>query len=304
MTSWHSYPSLYAVGHKYIQDLLLDPVLVEEKVDGSQFSFGLFIDQGVPTLKVKSKNKELNLDEPDKMFSKAVEVVKRLEDELRPGWTYRAEYLRTPKHNALEYNRVPSNHLIIFDINTGHEEYMSYEDKQAEAGRLGFECVPLIWRGVITSHEQFKGLIDRESTLGGCYIEGVVVKNYSRFGADKKPLMGKYVSEAYKETAKREWKQSNPTAGDVVDRLVSELATPRRWDKAIEHLRDRGELEGAPQDIGKLLKEIKADVQKEEAEYIKDRLFEYAWPHIERRVINGFPQYYKDKLVQQQFEGV
>jgi hypothetical protein len=42
MTSWHSYPKLYAMGHRAIADLLLDDVIVQEKVDGSQFSFGLF----------------------------------------------------------------------------------------------------------------------------------------------------------------------------------------------------------------------------------------------------------------------
>ena len=37
--SWHSYPSTFALGHKALAELLLDPVLVEEKIDGSQFSW-------------------------------------------------------------------------------------------------------------------------------------------------------------------------------------------------------------------------------------------------------------------------
>lgn len=41
MESWHSYPSIYNLGHRYIADLLTVPVIVEEKIDGSQFSFGL-----------------------------------------------------------------------------------------------------------------------------------------------------------------------------------------------------------------------------------------------------------------------
>ena len=36
-----SYPKVYNLGHKAITDLLLDPIIVEEKVDGSQFSFGM-----------------------------------------------------------------------------------------------------------------------------------------------------------------------------------------------------------------------------------------------------------------------
>lgn len=41
-SSWNSYPQIYALGHRYLEDLLKDPVLVEEKIDGSQFSFGRF----------------------------------------------------------------------------------------------------------------------------------------------------------------------------------------------------------------------------------------------------------------------
>jgi hypothetical protein len=41
MNSWHSYPSIYNLGHRALQDLLTVSVNVEEKVDGSQFSFGI-----------------------------------------------------------------------------------------------------------------------------------------------------------------------------------------------------------------------------------------------------------------------
>jgi hypothetical protein len=36
MNSWHSYPSIFTLGHSAISDLLDGPVCVEEKVDGSQ----------------------------------------------------------------------------------------------------------------------------------------------------------------------------------------------------------------------------------------------------------------------------
>jgi len=37
----HSYPSVYAIGHKAIEEIFLGPVLIEEKIDGSQFSWGI-----------------------------------------------------------------------------------------------------------------------------------------------------------------------------------------------------------------------------------------------------------------------
>ena len=54
MDSWHSYPQIYALGHRYITELLLDPVLVEEKIDGSQFSFGVFEVEGEHQLRCRS----------------------------------------------------------------------------------------------------------------------------------------------------------------------------------------------------------------------------------------------------------
>jgi hypothetical protein len=53
--SWHSYPQVYALGHKYLQFLLSSTVIIEEKIDGSQFSFGRFGDH----LRLKSKGKEI-----------------------------------------------------------------------------------------------------------------------------------------------------------------------------------------------------------------------------------------------------
>ena len=29
--SWHSYPSIFAMGHRALKELFLDPVIVEEK---------------------------------------------------------------------------------------------------------------------------------------------------------------------------------------------------------------------------------------------------------------------------------
>jgi ATP-dependent RNA circularization protein (DNA/RNA ligase family) len=252
--SWHSYPKVYALGHRAIADLLLDDdIIVEEKVDGSQFSFGKF--DG--TTKVRSKGCQINTEYPEKMFVHALDVVRDLP--LHDGWTYRAEYLKKPKHNALAYDRIPRNHLIVFDINTGHEAYLGYDDKAAEAERIGLECVPLIYRGKVDGPEQIQEWLKRVSILGGQNIEGVVLKNYKRFSVDGKAMIGKYVSEAYKEAHGNEWRQDNPVQGDIVQRLIERYRTPARWAKAVQHLREAGTLEGSPRDIGPLIKEAQVE---------------------------------------------
>lgn len=301
MESWHSYPSTFAIGHRALAELFLDPVIVEEKVDGSQFSFGLFDHQdGERTIHCRSKGAQLNILAPEKMFVQAVEVAKSLP--LRVGWTYRAEYLKKPKHNALAYDRIPKNHLIVFDVNTGHEQYLSYVEKAEECARLGLEVVPLLFEGVIESVEQFRSMLDRVSVLGGQKIEGVVVKNYRRFGPDKKVLIGKFVSEAFKEVHAAEWKAANPTRNDIVERLIETLRTPARWNKAAQHLRERGELDDSPRDIAKLIKETQEDIEKDSMDLIAEKLAEWALPQIRRGVIRGLPEWYKEELLKLQFE--
>ena len=298
-TSWHSYPKVFAIGHRAVQDLFLDPVVVQEKVDGSQISFGTF--DGV--LKIRSKGAEIVPDAPEKMFAKGVETIAAIAPLLTGGWTYSGEYIRTPKHNVLAYDRVPRGHIVLFDVRYGDEQYHTPHDVMVEAERLGLEVVPTLFEGVIDSPEKLVVLLETQSILGGQKIEGVVVKNYKRFGEDKKALMGKYVSEAFKEVHKGEWRAANPTKADVVQSIIAGLRTPARWQKAVQHLRDRGELLGEPRDIGALIKEVQEDTISECEAEIKELLYRWAKPNILRGIVGGLPQWYKDELMKKQFDG-
>lgn len=295
-TSWHSYPKIYNLGHDAIIKLFDDEVLVEEKIDGSQFNFGIIDGE----LRVKSKEKEMVLDAPEKMFDIAVDVVKDLP--LKEGWTYRGEYLQKQKHNCLNYSRVPNKHIILFDVNTGEEQYLSRKEKEEEAARLGLEIVPELYSGTVSSADQLFQFLERESILGGTKIEGVVIKNYLQYGRDKKVLMGKYVSEEFKEKHKRAWGESNPTTRDIISQIVLSLRTEARWNKAAQHLRERGELEESVRDIGNLIKEVQNDIRAEEEEWIKDKLYKHAIQSILRQCSSGVPEWWKKKLAEKQFE--
>jgi hypothetical protein len=312
MSSWHSYSSIFSMGHAAIADLLKEPVYVEEKVDGSQFSFGLIESTELEQthgadrfmLRIRSKGCEMVVDAPEKMFSLAVETATRLKPDLHPGWTYRCEYLRAPKHNALIYKRVPSQHLIIFDIETDECKFLPYHEKFVEAQRLCLETVPLLKEGIVADIEEFRHFLNLQSILGGQNIEGVVVKpvGYGLFGKDKKVLMGKFVSEAFKETHSKMWRAENPTTGDIIGALGATYTTQARWQKAILHLAEQGLITDSPQDIGLLIKEVPLDVKKECEDEIKDKLFAFAWPYISRIVTRGLPEFYKDLLLKKQFE--
>ena len=310
-TAWHSPGSIYTLGHKVIRDLLHVPVQVQEKVDGSYFAFGLFpeIDKGEGPLRVRSKGAVMHPDAPQNMFSAAVTTVKSLQERLTPGWMYRAEVLARPKHNTLAYDRVPAGNLILHDICTAEETFLPYGELAAEAARLGLEAVPQLGvfgaNGVpLLTLDALHELLNTVSVLGGQKIEGIVVKPLvDQFGPDKKLLMGKFVSEAFKEAHTQAWKENNPTNKDIIGFLADKFNHPSRWLKAVQHMAEVGELDNSPKDIGKLIRAVPIDVLKEEADAIKDALFKHAWPHIARGVTRGLPEWYKELMLQKQFEG-
>lgn len=295
----NSYPKVYNLGHRAIAEILDGPVLVEEKVDGSQFSFGIVDGE----LQCRSRKQQIILDAPPNLFAEGVAAVQNVQHLLTPGWVYRAEYLQKPKHNAIAYGRIPNNHIVIFDVCDGIESYLHPIKKTSEAHKLGFEVVPTFFEGKVETMEQLIELLQTTSFLGEKKIEGVVLKRYDRFTIDGKAMMGKFVSEEFKERNSKEWKKNNPGMADVVQLLIAELKTEARWQKAVQHLRDEGVLVDEPKDIGGLMKAVGRDVLEEEVDFIKERLFKYAWPKIQRGVTAGLPQWYKEELAKAAFVG-
>lgn len=292
-----SYSEVYNLGNKYIEGLLALPLNVEEKVDGSQFS----VRKENGALLYRSHGKQMYAESPEKMFQLVIDNVRGLD--FHEGWTYRGEYLQTPHHNTLSYARVPALNWVIFDIDKGDQDYMEYEEKRIEAERLGVEVAPLLYRGIVTK-ELLEGFLGHESFLGNTTIEGVVMKNYSFFNTkDHKVTMAKFVSEKFKEDHRASWGAANPHTGDFIENIIALLKTDARWQKAIQHLNENGTLLHDPKDIGPLLKELGIDLLKDEEAFIREELFKYAWPKIQRGVTAGFAEWYKNKLVDEAFAG-
>lgn len=288
----NSYSKVFNLGHRAVEDIFNNDVIIEEKIDGSQFSFGLS-----SQLEARSRNQIIDLDAPEDLFAPAIKTIKELD--LHPGWKYRSETLKAPKHNTIAYNRVPKRNIIIFDIDTGDQKYLSYEDKVNEANRLGLEVVPLLYTKK-PSMEEFEKLLQIESVLGGSRIEGVVIKNYSMFTGDGKTMMAKFVSEKFKEANNKNWEHNRYSGKTFLVRIVDELRTDARWNKSIQHLRENGELENSPRDIGKLIIELQKDLEEEYKEEILERFWKIYSKQIIRGITKGFPEYYKKLLAESQ----
>ena len=138
----------------------------------------------------------------------AVATAKELTPKLTPGWTYRGEYLSKPKHNSLVYSRIPEKHVILFDINTGHEQYLPYDDVVVVAIHLGLEVVP--WRKVSTDLEALDAERDLPSEVAvrrGITLprerEGVVLRPLVEMTLNNSErVIVKHKGDKFRETAK------------------------------------------------------------------------------------------------------
>lgn len=308
-----SYQKIYNVGHLALEKFFHKPVYVQEKLDGSQFSFRKNEDGSVS---FRSKGAIIDPDAPPKMFRLAVEGVLERADRLEFNWVYRGEAITKNQHNALCYERTPQGYVVVFDVEIpfNHDgivvvKPMEPRAVEMEATRLGYESAPVLGCEIIAHPDQLTKYLKFTALLGGPMIEGVVLKRFpvdALFGPDGKLLAAKYVQEAFKEVHAKAWTRGgefrNHTAGGILEQIGNRYHSEARWLKAIQHLDEAGKLSHSPKDIGPLLQEIPQDIWAEEEGAIKDALFAWAKKDLGKLVTRGFPQFYKDYLLKRQFD--
>lgn len=295
MSKTAAFPKILHIGDKQILDLFEGEVEITEKLDGSQFSFGK-IDGEVIT---RSKGREFT--EPDKLFAPVWEYVHSIADRLPEGIWFYGETLGTPRHSTLAYDRTPKNFFAMFGVYVMEtHEFLNYDSIVEWSEKLDVDPVPLLYRGEIAQAEILKFVDETVSYLGGQKIEGVVVKAYKPWlflGSIPLSVMaGKYVTEAFKEVHQKDWSKLNTGKGKF-EVLKENYRTEARWNKAVQHLREKGELTGTPKDIGGLLKEVNIDIETEEKENIKEHLYNIYKNDIMKYATFGLAQWYKEELV-------
>lgn len=294
-----AFPKIFAIGTDYIRDIFMEPVEVTEKIDGSQFAFGRVKRE----LWIRSKGAQLYTDNPEKMFAEGIAYVEQIQDRLPDGMVFYAEYLKKPKHNTLTYSRIPKNHLMLFGAMHISQKFHTNIEEYADL--LEIETVPVFGWITVKNSAELAEMLDRESALGGAKIEGVVVKNFKRqflLGGQPMPLMaGKFVSESFKEVHRERWgvEEKGKSRMEV---FFDSFRTPARWEKAVQHLAERGELENELRDIGKLFKEVHSDIEAEEMENVKNYLWGEFKDELKRRATGGLPEWYKTKLAARSFD--
>jgi hypothetical protein len=238
------------------------------------------------------------------MFEPAINVARELHRRamLVEGWLYFCEFLARPKHNVLTYGRAPKNFLVLYDACRPELGWLSPGGKIELANILELEPVQVIGDVPLDEFQLAiltPGWMKIDSSLGGCTVEGVVIKNYGKPHGERGaawPMTAKIVSDRFKE--KQACRPMNPKAGpgEFVQSLINSLRTENRWLKAVQHLREAGKLEGANKDIGPLCREVQRDILEEEGEWIKEQLFTEFSQEVHRGVVHGLAQWYQDKL--------
>jgi hypothetical protein len=236
------------------------------------------------------------------MFAGGLAYIESISGAFPDNTIFYGEYLQKPKHNVLAYKNVPANNIALFGVSDLAGNFSHYDDIRACAVDLNIDCVPRLFTGTVNGVDEIHDLLDRDSYLGGTKIEGIVVKNYTKdilIGGHIVPIMcGKYVSEKFKEVHQKNWKGENTSRGKW-DIYKTSFRADARWEKAVQHLHDAGQLEDAPRDIGALIKEVHRDIDEECKEEIKDFLWREFGKEVLRTSTAGIAEWYKERLLRE-----
>lgn len=310
------YPKINQIYSKEAEDFFRDRCFyIEEKIDGSQISFKLGSDG---KLYVKSKSVMLEYVAPtcltNSNFTLACQQIDSIKHLLVPDWTYRGEYLKSPRHNKLHYGRVPEKNIVLYDIQKEDGSFLLPHLMELHAKEIGLESTPIIFEEN-DPRDMIDSLLKRESFLGNAIVEGVVIKHYD----DNLNLSSiKVVREDFKEV--RHVKEKIVKDFDIaVTQLADTYVTHARYEKAVQYLNDSSEpLLSDMRDVPKIIERVSRDVLEEEEENIKSSLhaifehddrfkdyespknamFKTYWGSIQKQVTRGIGSWYKNKLIE------
>ena len=290
-----AYDKIYRIDSKDCKGVFGGLLEFTEKIDGSQVGWGWRVQDN--TFIVRSKGRELQELEPDEIgqFKRIYSWLQDIKEKIPTGYFFYGEYLERAKHNKINYARIPKGFCCVFAVwNENTQQWLSYNEMKAIVDRIGLDIVPLLdikLADEIADLPTYMGelLSKAKPYLGGDIVEGIVVKDYSLY--DKRDMtVGKLVSESFKEVKHKKTDCKDPLL--KVESLFSAYATTARWDKAIQHCKDRGELTGKHTDIPMLLKELMQDLMEEEGENIKQELFKIFKKQLHKTITEGFADYY------------
>ena len=276
-------------------------VEIEEKLDGSQFSFRKD-EHGKVFAKSKKTHFTVN-DEllattsPNSLFYGALSHLNKIRDRIPKGYLFRGEVLKAPRHNVLEYGRAPEGNIVLFDVQPEGEWNMRSVAVKHFAELLGVEAAPLLGYSVPACPmdvETLKKLVEGDSILGG-KREGVVLKCRAVKVQDGYAKC-KIVAESFRERKSdgSRGKRAKVLRASPIESIVAALTTDARYRKAYQSVRETLNVDRLePKDIGPGMKALALDINLEEQDWIKEQLWQAHRNTIVKKVSADWPDYVK-----------
>ncbi len=273
---------------------------IDEKVDGSNLSFVL---QGTD---IVFMNRNSVISKPyGWVFDKAISALSTLKKHLVLDHVYHGECIAKPKHNVIQYERVPKFYFVLFDIQDEDGTFLKRHDVVNAAKFLGIECVQCFHINDSESTQPtqivdhlFKCFANGSivSMFGGTAPEGIVIKHPSYLKSNHKVVATKIkvVRDEFKEMHRNGNKLAEKqvvTPQDSLDRIMSWYSADVRWRKATFRLRDQGKITGLEENAEKerqaIMNEARRDFQEEEEENLKAFLWAEFGQTLVQRITDG-----------------
>lgn len=288
------YSDVENIWNPLAKQLLGQTVMVQEKLDGSQFAFTFD--------SARSKRMDIVGGAVPDLFAPAIKWLDLNKHSLPPNLIFHAEAVARPRHNTLTYERAPQAGFVVFDIEKVDGGWLNENECRTKCDDLGILYVQVFNSALhLTSWGQLEEFLDRKSMLGGG-IEGVVAKPLDRSIVDplsKRPLMAKVVRPEFREKnnkAQKEYKRTQ-SLDCTLEELVESYKAGPRFEKSLQRLRDEGKICGELKDLAVLIPEVREDILKEEELAFKELLWAAAKKQIGRRVAAWLPEWYKARLL-------
>jgi hypothetical protein len=274
--TFKKYPDIERLGHEDNKDIFLsqeDSLVIEEKVDGGNFSFWLE-DDGIH---FGSRNRDLTLENDIKMFQGFQiwlrEHLSNIKEVINPNYIY---YLECMEIHTIKYKNPPP--FIGIDIrmkrSANSEDaglFLGRDAREQEFNRLHIENVPLVWRGKVgeLKDKVIRDFIPKSKYFDG-FAEGIVIKNLNRkHPHENHQLYAKLVRDEFKEDNRAVFGNIKNKNSDT-SKIVEEFCTDARIRKAVLYFIDNGDELGLKL-MSKVPHHVIRDIFKEEILTIIDK---------------------------------
>ncbi len=246
------YQHVERLGHDDVSGLLDGAVVVQEKLDGANFTVAKHPDKG---LILASRNNVISVGgHPSTGFNGAIEYVLDHPGitglfDVHPDWVLRGEWLT---RHTINYDATRMKKFYVFDVQDGEGKYIPISQYAAVMELREIPFLPVIAQYNNPTLDLLQQLTQGPGLYGAAQKEGVVVKRYDFVNKWGRTTWGKLVSADFREANKI---HMGATKRDPVELQFAARVTDEDVLKVIHKIRDTAgttTIKDMPQVLGRV----------------------------------------------------